>query len=234
MRLLESSATRRRSRGGTAASILVHVLVIGSAVFGTATAGIPDDAPREVALPAYVAPRPEPAREHAKGPATANPNSAAVASNLRPPPQIPFVEPIGIPPIAVGPPTVSVPADSFASGGLKSGPGEPAGAPSGAPAGDGPWTRDFVERPAMPLGPVRPRYPDALRDAGIGGRVVLRFVVDTLGRVEPATVETTSATDPRFGEAARRAIGGLRFRPAEAGGRRVRQLVELPFDFVIQ
>lgn len=229
MRLLESSATRRRSRGGTAASILVHVLVIGSAVFGTATAGIPDDhAPREVALPVYVAPTPEPPPP--TGPTTTNPNTGSTVSNLPSPPRFPNVVPVGIPPIPVGQSTISVPADSFARGRLTSGAGNVVGAPSG----DGPWTRDFVERAAVPLGQVRPRYPDALRDAGIGGRVVLRFVVDTLGRVEPATVETTSASDPRFGEAARRAIGGLRFRPAEAGGRRVRQLVELPFDFVIR
>jgi len=230
MRLLESSATRRRARGGTAASILVHVLVIGAAVVGTAKAGIPDDGPAEVALPVYVAPSPEPPSEPVKGPATANPNSASVASNPRPLPAFPVVVPIGIPPVAVGPSSLTVPADSFGSGGLKPGPGDVVGAPSG----DGPWTENLVERAAMPLGQVRPRYPDALREAGVNGRVVLRFVVDTVGRVEPATVETVSATDPRFGEAARRAIGGLRFRPAEAGGRRVRQLVELPFEFRIE
>jgi protein TonB len=228
MRLLESSAPRRRARGGTAASILVHVTIIGAAVFGTAKAGIPDDGPSEVTLPVYVAP--VPLSEPVNRPATANPNTAAVASALRPPPPFPVEIPIGIPPVTVGPSTLGVPADSFASGGLKAGSGDAVGVPSG----DGPWTRDFVERAAVPLGQVRPRYPDALRAAGIGGRVVLRFVVDTLGRVEPATVETVSATDPRFGEAARRAIGGLRFSPAEAGGRHVRQLVELPFEFVVQ
>src|SRR4051794_39435517 len=50
MRLLESSAPRRRSRGGTLASVLVHAAVIGGAVVGTAKAGIPDDSPVEVAL----------------------------------------------------------------------------------------------------------------------------------------------------------------------------------------
>lgn len=231
MRLLESSATRRRARGGTAASILVHVLVIGAAVVGTAKAGIPDDdAPSEVTLPVYVAPKPEPPIEPVAGPATTSSNSGPVAAKLPSPPEFPTVVPIGIPPVAPGLDPLRGLDESFERGAVARGSGEPTGAPSG----DAPWTANLVERAAVPLGQVRARYPDALRDAGIGGRVVLRFVVDTLGRVEPATVETVSATDPRFGDAARRAIGGLRFRPAEAGGRHVRQLVELPFEFVIQ
>jgi protein TonB len=49
--------------------------------------------------------------------------------------------------------------------------------------------------------------------------------------VERGTVRVVDATHPAFGEAARAAVAAMRFRPAEVGGRPVRQLVELPFEF---
>ena len=104
----------------------------------------------------------------------------------------------------------------------------------GIPVGDAPLDARYVDRAAVPLGTLRPRYPEMLRAQGVGGRAVVRFVVDTLGRVEPGSVELVSATHPAFGEAALRAVPSFRFRPAEAGGRRVRQLVQLPFEFVIE
>jgi protein TonB len=86
----------------------------------------------------------------------------------------------------------------------------------------------------LPISTPRPRYPEPLRAAGIEGRAVLRFVVDTLGRVEGGSATVVQATHPAFGDAALAALPAMRFRPAEAGGRRVRQLVELPIDFVLK
>jgi protein TonB len=90
-----------------------------------------------------------------------------------------------------------------------------------------------VERAVVVVPGAVPRYPDALRGAGVEGRVVARFVVDTAGRVEPGSVQIVSAAHPAFAEAVRRTLPALRFRAAEAGGRRVRQLVDMPFDFVL-
>jgi protein TonB len=91
-----------------------------------------------------------------------------------------------------------------------------------------------VERPAaaLPGAPIA-RYPESLRRAGIEGEVVLRFVVDSAGRVEPGSITTVRASHPLFDEAVRRALGSTRFAPAEVGGRRVRQLVEQAFTFAI-
>jgi protein TonB len=131
-----------------------------------------------------------------------------------------------VPPVALpgdGGPLVD--AREF-TGGLASGPAGRA-APGGAP-----FEAAMVDEPVAPdpRNPP-PRYPEALRAAGVGGRAVARFVVDTLGRVEPGTVRVASPDDPRFADAAREALGRMRFRPARAGGVRVRQLVELPFAF---
>jgi TonB family protein len=49
--------------------------------------------------------------------------------------------------------------------------------------------------------------------------------------VEPATIQIDSATAPAFGEAVRQALRKAMFEPARLDGRRVRQVVEMPFDF---
>lgn len=43
-----------------------------------------------------------------------------------------------------------------------------------------------------------------------------------------------SSSHDLFAASARAALPALRFSPAEAGGRRVRQLVELPFAFELR
>ena len=56
-------------------------------------------------------------------------------------------------------------------------------------------------------------------------------MVDTLGRVEPASFKARDVTHPLFEQAVRTAVMGQRFRPAQWNGRRVRQLVEQQFVF---
>lgn len=90
-----------------------------------------------------------------------------------------------------------------------------------------------TEQPALLSGPV-PAYPPLLEHAGIQGRVVLEAVVDTLGRVEPASIRLISSPNPLFNEPA---VGALRrsvFRPARVSGRAVRVLVRIPYEFVIK
>jgi len=74
-------------------------------------------------------------------------------------------------------------------------------------------------------------YPPSLRASNTSGHVVAEFVVDTLGRVEPANFGIVASSDPEFSAAVRESAGSARFSPAIRGGRRVRQLVRLPFDF---
>ncbi|MDF1502389.1 energy transducer TonB, partial [Roseisolibacter sp. H3M3-2] len=109
---------------------------------------------------------------------------------------------------------------------------EGTGAGDGAPlAPDGVWSAHVVERAVLPLGNAAPRYPEALRAAGASGEVVAEFVVDTTGRVEPSSVAVVASTHALFEHSVRDALRRMRFRPAEAGGRKVRQLVRQPFTF---
>ena len=96
-------------------------------------------------------------------------------------------------------------------------------------------TVDQVDVPAAPdsTRPIAPVYPDALLSAGVPGRVVVEFVVDTTGRADMNTFGTVTTTHPQFTDAVRRAIAAARFTPAMLGGRKVRQLVQLPFSFTV-
>ena len=76
-------------------------------------------------------------------------------------------------------------------------------------------------------------YPPSMRALAKSGVVVAEFVVDTMGRVEVENFGVVSATDPLFVDAVRVAVRQASFRPATRGGRPVRQLVRLPFEFTL-
>lgn len=74
-------------------------------------------------------------------------------------------------------------------------------------------------------------YPPLLRDAGIAGQVTLRFRVNEDGRVDAESIAVENASHDAFGDAARRVVERMRFRPATVGGRAVRVWVTLPITF---
>ena len=111
-----------------------------------------------------------------------------------------------------------------------------AGHATGSPnvAGGAPLTKDMVEWPVEAIpGTATPRYPSMLQSAGVEGSVRAQFVVDTLGRVEQGSFRALESTHDLFTAAVRDALSRARFKPAEVGGRRVRQLVEQSFSFSI-
>jgi protein TonB len=99
------------------------------------------------------------------------------------------------------------------------------------PTGDVPYDALEVERPVAALPGTSPSYPELLRAAGLEGQVVVQFVVDTTGRAEGGSVRILSTSHELFAQSIRAAVPKMRFRPAEIGGRRVRQLVQQAFGF---
>jgi TonB family protein len=95
------------------------------------------------------------------------------------------------------------------------------------------YTGEQVDKPAEVNGltGLEVAYPPALFAAGITGKVVAEFVVDTTGRVEEGTFGIVSSSHPLFSEAVRRAVEGASFKPALRGGAAVRQIVQQPFAF---
>ena len=79
----------------------------------------------------------------------------------------------------------------------------------------------------------QPFYPDSLYAFRVGGEVVAQFVVDTTGQVLLDTFTAVSSTHPAFTEAVRRSLRHSKFQPATLAGRRVRQVMVLPYRFVM-
>jgi len=91
------------------------------------------------------------------------------------------------------------------------------------------FDEDSVSSPPDLLTLGRREYPGQLERKGVGGRVVLEYVIDTLGHPEPCSFRALAATNEQFEGAAYRMILGSIFRPGSNDGRlvpvRVRQSV---------
>jgi protein TonB len=79
-----------------------------------------------------------------------------------------------------------------------------------------------------------PVYPPAMLKMRIEGTVLAQFVVDSSGHADVSTFRVLQNTDPEFIASVKSALPRMKFRPALLNGRRVPQLVELPFSFVIK
>jgi TonB family protein len=101
--------------------------------------------------------------------------------------------------------------------------------PGPGPAIDG-WSSLAAEPPVLLSAPP-PSYPPDLRDARVEGTVVVRLVVDTLGRAEPETLRALRSDHPGLIAPAMRSLRLARFRPARMSGRAVPVLVEVPVQF---
>ena len=230
--LLESRARRPRRVGSTLASALVHAALIAGAVALTLPHRV-DARPREnpPAGPVIftVPPRPSP-----PAPSTGT-RSISLAPVSGPTPtriDIPVVVPDHLPPIDVGP---ALPPDQIIIGGPDARTGSPMGGGSSTLTGTGSVVDELlVDRAPRLMGNApEPKYPASLRAAGIEGRVVVQFVVDTLGRAELGDLQVVETPHPLFVDAVRSALARYRFTIGEAAGRKVRTRVQLPFEFVL-
>jgi protein TonB len=219
--------------GGVIVSTAVHLVFIALAVRATGLKA--EVAPETRPLPPiYVAPEPK----APPTPPAARPNTPRTASAPSVP--VPPTPDLRIPDVITpGIPEPGNPIDlsqwerrgllpSVSSIGT-SGTG---GSPNVA---DGsPMTEDVVDKAILAIpGTATPRYPSMLQSAGVEGDVRAQFVVDTLGRVEPGSVRVLDKTHDLFASAVENALSRARFKPAEAGGRKVRQLAEQVFTFRI-
>jgi protein TonB len=96
------------------------------------------------------------------------------------------------------------------------------------------YSEDQVERAVQVRSQTAPRYPESLKSVGVEGVVAMRFIVGADGRVEPGSISVIDSPNKLFSDAVRASLLNSRYRPAEAGGHAVRQLVEQSFTFRIQ
>jgi periplasmic protein TonB len=220
-RLLESRFKAERSVGGTIASVTGHTALVAAALYATAHTHVRARPTDDAVHVTYVTP---PAAI-----STDNPTPATTAAPIKGRQPI-FVD-VKIPDISVVPIT-SVPivtsSGDFARVPMDA--GNAAG--TSLPSPGATFRADQVEKQVAVLpGGSPPRYPEALRVAGIEGEVVAVFVVDDQGRVEAGSISFPHSDNEQFEREVRATLREMRFIPAEVGGRKVRQLVQMPFVF---
>ncbi len=216
----------------TALSILFHVGIVGALVWGSAQ--LPKPQPREVVTPVipigpYV-PMPEEGT-HARG-------SDARGTVAQPGPPLEFSIPDPLAPVDPRPVDQGVWHEPSTSPDVSSrfGAGNP-GARNGV--GQIGETRDgFAVLTTLPRllneaevkRELERAYPAFLRDAGIGGEVLVWLLLDENGRVVKTEVKSSSG-HAALDEAALRVGELMRFSPARNRDRDVRVWVSVPFRF---
>ena len=211
LRLLESRRARRIAGGALTASVAVHALTVGAAVHPPTNVHVVDEGPISIRY-------------------------------LLPPDQIkqPLGERIQFIPIGEGtsgwrqgldPASTIAPVAGDRAPQKATVPPDPQVEGTGALATTL-FTEDQVDSAATrDPNSAGPTYPDALREQGVQGEVLVEFAVDTTGHADPGSFEVVQASHPLFAQAVREALPHMLFTPAVAHGQRVRQLVRLPMKF---
>jgi protein TonB len=202
-----------RGRIGGVISLAAHVAVVVALVAESGGAAPPP--PSIVVLPESMLVAPS-----ERHPAPVGPQ--APVTDPVPPFTIPDLPEIpGIPPIPGS--TIAIPGVPGADTVQRRGPGE-----------FDVWITADVDEPPLLLSAPTPIYPPLLRQAGVQGSVVVRAVVDTFGRAEPASLRVVVSANPGFDGAALACLRRALFRPARIRGRAVRVLVDVPLHFMLR
>jgi protein TonB len=229
--LIESKASKQKRTGGTLVSFIFHTLVITGAVIGTLHAKEELDKPKQEKVEFVQVKKDEP-------PPKEEPKPPPPDVVMKAPPPKGFqvlTAPIKIPDVL---PDIDLSKkvtneEDFSGKGVAGGiaKGVVGGTPQPVNA-EQTYFEFQVEKQvqAMP-GNTAPRYPDMLRSANVEGEVLAQFVVDTTGRADMSSFKVLKETHALFTQAVKTALPNMKFYPAEVGGRKVKQLVQMPFQF---
>lgn len=229
--LIETKPKKPKTLKATVVSVIFHTLAIGGAVYGTMQAKEAIDKPKAEKVEFVEMKKDEPPPPQEEAPP---PPEVVVA----PPPPKGFqvlTAPIKIPDVL---PEIDLSKKvtdegDFTGKGVQGGIGKGVVGGTG-PVGDQTYFEFQVEKQVAPApGNPGPRYPDMLRSANVEGEVLVQFVVDTTGRVENGSVKILKSSHDLFTNSVRSALNSMKFYPAEIGGRKVKQLVQQPFNFTL-
>lgn len=229
--LLESKGSRKTHSRWLPASAVIHVALLGGVVTHSRPVEGREPDTHEPTTIVWVAP-PQPATGGSPASGAAE-SGAESARPERPMPRFDGAPPVDLPDIAASSPGIALGDGDILSATTGIGASGGTGLSSGSEGGPR-WAAQ-VEKVALPLpGNPVPAYPGVLKSAGIEGSVTVRFVIDTAGGVERGSAVVIRSDHELFTAATLRALGTHRFLPAEAGGRRVRMLVEQRFEFTFE
>ncbi len=234
--LLESKAKKQRSTAGTVTSVVLHGILITAAVYATAQATVAAEKPKEEKVEFVEMKKDEPPPPKEEAPPPPPPPDVVVA----PPPPKGFqvlTAPVEIPDII---PKVDlskkvIDEADFSGKGVAGGTAKGDPNVKSAPISDNQTYFEFqVEKQAASIpGSMQLRYPSILQSQNVEGKVTAQFVVDTTGRAEMNSWKVLETSNELFSAAAKDAVRNAKFYPAEVGGRKVRQLVQLPLAFTL-
>jgi len=260
LQLLESKHEKKgRSAGGTIFSIILHSLIIFLAIFATARAGArkKENVETKVNFVAVKKSEPPPPPKKEPPPPKEAPKPKPPTPKLVNVPTLPKEAPLAPPQgFKVLPPAVNIPTtipavdlskaltneNDFSgkgvaggsSSGVKGGTGNEGDTGKDAGAADhGPYMEFQVEKAVEKIGGDAPTYPESLKSAGVEGEVLAEFVVNESGRYEAGTLKILNSSNSQFTAAVKDALPRMRFSAAQIGGRKVQQLVQMPFQFHI-
>ena len=260
MQLLESkkSDKKGRSAGGTILSVILHSLIIFLAVFATARAGTKRAEKREtkVEFVAVKKDEPPPPKKELPKPEPPKPKKAPTPPKVVDVPMPKVVAPAPPQGFKVVAPPVNIPTALPAIDMSKaitnendfSGKGVAGGSANGVKGGtgkegdtgkeagavkehEGPYMEFQVEKVVVKIGGEAPEYPSSLRESGVEGKVLAQFVVGENGRYEGGSLKILDSSNPAFTAAVKDALPRMRFSAAQIGGKKVAQLVQMPFQF---
>jgi protein TonB len=229
--LIESQAAKQKRAGGFLWSFVIHGILISAAVYATYSVGNALEKPKAEKVEFVTVKKDEP-----PPPKEEKPPPPEVVMKAPPPKGFQVLTaPIKIPDVL---PDIDLSKkvtneEDFTGKGVAGGIAK--GVVGGTPApvnSDQPYFEFQVEKQVAPYpGNTAPRYPDMLRSANVEGEVLAQFVVDTTGRAEMSTFKVIKSTHDLFTNAVKSALPNMKFYPAEVGGKHVKQLVQMPFQF---
>ena len=260
MRLLESTKSDRkgRSAGGTIFSAILHSLIIFLAIFATARAGTRKAEKPKAEKVNFVEVKkdePPPPKKEAPKPEPPKVKKAPTPSRVVNLPRLVAPAPpkgfkVVVPPVNI--PT-NLPAIDLSkaitnendfsgkgvaggsSNGVKGGTGKEGDTGKEAGVVDhGPYKEFEVDKQVAKIGGEAPEYPSSLRESGVEGQVVAQFVVGENGRYQPGSLNIINSSNSAFTAAVKDALPRMKFSAAQIGGRKVAQLVQMPFQFHLQ
>ena len=229
--LIESKAQKQKRAAGFFWSFVIHAALISGAVYATYRVGSALEKPKaeKVEFVTVKKDEPPPPKEQPKPP-------PEVVMKAPPPKGFQVLTaPIKIPDVL---PDIDLSKkvtneEDFTGKGVAGGIAKGVVGGTPAPANDNTTYFEFqVEKQVSPFpGNPAPRYPDMLRSANVEGEVLAQFVVDTTGRADMGTFKVLKSTHDLFTNAVKAALPNMKFYPAEVGGKKVKQLVQMPFQF---
>jgi protein TonB len=232
--LIESNHKPKMTWGQQAISIAIHAGIIFGAI--KVTAGVAEGVKEIVVDTNLVFLKPP---EAPPPPPTPPPEDVVVSAN--PPPQgFQVITPPADIPTEIPPVNLNERFDprDFTGKGVEG------GIAAGVVGGTGPvpiegevfLAAEVDETPSMvPGSNCVGKFPAVMQSAGIPGKVVMQFVVQTDGRVDPSSVKVMSSTHKAFEEPAKQGItsGECKFSPGKSRGGPVKVLVQQAVSFTI-